>query len=265
MSGTRHETNPMKKRRVWWLHSSFFLFIGGYVVCSAFFLSIIRIRELAFQLTGIFWLIMLPIIIWLYKRTIFEDYSVDQSIVRKTQKNILTDRAKVRGELHLREKDLLRQGTRTAVLDTWRLNPGLAKQHSFFASLEVIAIDPVVRELDIRIQILPSLLEDPKKAQALNESVFEFSRIISHDTDLAAFREFFDTVVLVLYATQPDDLSGLASYPVLSIEMKAGVFWNVAGAAQKAADVFHFASLRFKGGEEIIPHRSIELPGATTK
>jgi hypothetical protein len=267
MNINRRETNPIKRRRAWWLESGFFWVVGvlymGSGVVGIFWVS--YLAKIAAQILAVFWVVMLPVIIWLYKRTQFEPYYIDHSVVDKTVRDLATHRAGVRNEFLKTEIALLEKGGKIPVLDVWRLDEGLQSQSPFFSHIEVVAIDASQRELQIRLQI-----EDPpqpggKDGSPFMKNVFEFLSVISKDSNLAAFRKYFDMVTLEIYAMQENEQEGDIAYPVLSMQVKAQTLWKFASTETKIPGLTLPGDVRFEDGRRIQSHRSIESPKLGSK
>lgn len=267
MNVNRRETNPLKRRRAWWLESGFFWVVGvlymGSGVVGIFWIS--YLAKIAAQILAVFWVVMLPVIIWLYKRTQFEPYYVDQSVVDKTVHDLATHRTNVRNEFLKTEIALLEKGEKTPVMDVWRLDEGLQRHYPFFSYVEVVAIDASQRELQIRLQI-----EDPPQPAGKDESpfmknVFEFLSVISKDSNLAAFKKYFDMVTLEIYAMQENQQKVDIAYPAFSMQVKAQILWKLASTETKVPGLTLLGDVRFEDGRPIQPHRSIESPKLGSK
>ncbi len=271
MSTTRSETNPLKMRRFWWMESGFFWFIGVFyvgfslLVMFVLYLTIHR-AILGLELLAGFWLIILPIVIWLYKRTLSENYSVNQSVVDRTKRNLVLHRRNTFREFLRTEINLLERGQKIPVLDIWKLDQRLAGRHPFFRRTSAILIDPIRRELHIRLQL--EMHTGQGGCPGINDSflrdLLSFIQTIAQDGYLKALSKYFAIVVIEVYALGPDEYGVYSYRPVLSVLMKTEMFWMVSDFV-KLGSVFGLGEVRFEKGNVIKPHRSIEGPRLGTK
>jgi len=264
------ESSPIKKRRLWWTDPGFFWFVGVvYLGTGAVGIYWISFRaDIAAQIMIAFWLFMLPVIIWLYKRTLFEHYYSDESIVDKTRRDLSAHRVKVRNEFVNNEIELLKKGEKTPVLDIWRLDPELQKRHSFFSCIDIVSVDPTARELQVRLQIEQppeSSDRDHHKRSIFLTNVMEFLTVISRDMYLANLRQFFHSIILEIYAMRENEKHVDVSFPVFSIHISAQNLWKLSTVQTNVRNPSLIGDVHFSNGNEIKPHRSIESPKLSSK
>jgi hypothetical protein len=154
MSQQKREHNPLRYRRVWWTEPGFILFSLFYL--GSGFVGIRWIGSLGVPIIavalGVYWLVMFPVMIGMYKRILDEPkVYVKQSVIKKTVDALRVHRATVRKEFIAREIEQLKQGSPCDVLDIWKIDPRLSARHTFFAATRVSKIDPSAGECLIRI------------------------------------------------------------------------------------------------------------------
>lgn len=264
MNSTRKETNPLKKRRFWWMESGFFWFIGVFYCGFSILVMTVLAFTLKKALIGLeiyagFWLIILPIVIWFYKRTLFEHYSVDQSVVARTKRNLAKHRDIEYARFHQREIGLLERGQKTPVMDVWKRDQNYAARLPFIRGLNALLIDPVHRELQIRVELesFDGQAGGSAFAHPLVSDLQSFVRLIASDGHLKALRKYFAFVAIEVYAPDIDDRGAPLFLPVLSILMKSNLFWMVPNFVEEGS-LFGLGEVRFDHGKVIVPHRGIE-------
>lgn len=255
---------------MWWSEPGFFWFVGVvYLGSGAVGIYWISFRaDIAAQIMIVFWLFMLPVIIWLYKRTVFEHYYSDESIVDRTRRDLASHRINARKEFVNNEIAVLQKGEKTPVLDVWRLDPELQKRHPFFGCIDVVAIDPKLRELHIRLQIEnPPERPNPKDATKSHflTNVSEFLNIVSRDVYLLNLKRFFNAVILEIYAYREDEHSMDIQFPVFSLNVSAQNLWMLSTGQKKVSNLTLLGDVHFSNGNEVTPHRSIEAPKFSSK
>lgn len=209
----------------------------------------------------VLWTAVLPVVVILARRTIYDTHRVDRRVVEKTRRGIVEHRITMRKEFIQTELDILARGERSPVLDIWRLNDRLAGRHPFFLATETIWIDPSARELQIRLQLddVPTIPEDARKSNPFFIDVALFLNIASGDPYLAMLKKFFNTIVLELYALRENERHIDEPFPFLSIQIPQAIITKLPSlqpAAVKSLSVL--GDVRFADGAEIEPHRHIE-------
>jgi membrane protein implicated in regulation of membrane protease activity len=257
------KTNPLRARKHWWLDPGFlfvlFLYIGS-GVAFIWWISYLE-QTVAAIVLAILWVLVLPVVVLLAKRMIYDTHWVDHRVVQKTKQDIIDHRIKVRKEFIQTELDVLLRGERSPVLDIWRLSAQLAGRHPFFNDIETIWIDPSLRELQIRIQMseVPPAPADTKKLNPFFIETAHFLKIAAIDPYLGLLKRFFNTIVLVLYSLRENEQHIDVPFPFFSIIIPPehlGKLSTVPLAAFK--DLSPIGEVRFRNGAEIEPHREIE-------
>ena len=256
-------TNPLIARKHWWLDPGFLFIVLLYIGAGTGFIWWISYLEqiIAATILIIFWVLVLPVVVLLAKRMIYDTHKVDDRVIRKTRREIVDHRIKVRREFIQTELDVLSRGERSPVLDIWRLNEKLAGRHPFFNDLETIWIDPSLRELQIRIQmsVIPPAPTDTKKVNPFFLETAHFLTIAVADPYLALLRPFFSTIVLVVYALRENDQHIDVPFPFFSILIPPESMGRLSSVPPEAfRNLAPLGQDRFADGAEIEPHREIE-------
>ena len=256
-------TNPLRVRKHWLLDPGVLFITLLYLGIGAAFIWWISYLEqiIAAIILIILWIAVLPVLVLLAKRTIYDTHRVDRRVIQKTKQDIVDHRIKVRNEFIQAELDLLSRGERSPVLDIWRLNEKLAGRHPFFNDIETIWIDPTVRELQIRIQMseLPPAPTDRKKVNPFFIEVAHFLTIAVDDPYLGILKPFFSTIVLVIYALRENEQHVDVPFPFFSILIPPELRGRLSSVPLEALkNLAPLGKVRFADGAEIEPHREIE-------
>jgi hypothetical protein len=191
-------------------------------------------------------------------------YYVDNKVVNKTRQEIEAQRRLTRTEFLKNELEALRRGEKSPVLDIWRLDESLARRHPYFSSTTSLLLDPQQKELQVRIQIGEMGAPEEAREPFLKDLFMDllgYLRIVCQDPFLLMLKEFFDVYILQIDALRENEQHIDTPYPVLSVSMKASSLWSLS-AVQKLEKrhLFGLAEVRFADGNEVGPHRVIDLP-----
>ena len=220
---------------------------------------------IASQIVTVFWIVMYPVLIVLYKRTLFDPNEyVKESVIRGTLNALQIHRKQVRKEFIQRELSQLARGEACQVLDVRQLDPKLSGRHLYFPATRAIYMDPSIRECHLRIQIHSE--EQPgDRAKTFTATVgrdtISYLKIISGDGYLSLLSKYFDRLVLVIDRVESDMQGGDISIPMLSLLFDSKSFWQL--YQHRSLDIIQLRRLgdmHFEEGKEIVPHRMIELP-----
>jgi hypothetical protein len=189
---------------------------------------------------------------------------VDKKQVEKQRREINIHRQQVQKKYIQTEIEVLQHGERTPVLDIWRLNPALAKRHLFFQDIETIWLDPMSKELWIRIQLGDLQIEEGKYdiyEKQLFANLFSFLTIIASDAYLQIVKKYISIVVLELYTYREDEVRNDVPFPFFSMVFNVTVLqqlpYGTSGDPRRSPI---FVDIIFNGCREIIPHRGIDGP-----
>jgi len=265
------ESNPYRPLRKWWLEPNVVWGFVLYIGCGGLMIYWVSFREqkIGYQAMMFFWLAVLPFVIWLFKRSIYESVNVNEAVIARTQADLVKNRARVRKEFIRRELVILEKGERSPVLDFWRLDKRLRKWHPFFKYIETILVDPAKREFHLRI-LIPELKGMPTGAKGISHpfvcNVAHFLHIIISDPYFQVLRKFFDRLVLEAYSISPYELREDTSVPVFSILTEVSMLTrHIATARTWDQNIGLLGDVRFDNGAEIQPHRWIPAPKKTSK
>jgi hypothetical protein len=254
-------------RRVWWSEPGFLLFSALYLVSGGVFIFWISKLEfpIAAQALGIFWIIMFPVIILMYKRILSEPrVYVKQSVLDETAHVLKTHHRKVRAEFVKGELAQLERKEKCDVLDIWKIDPALSARHYFFAATRTLKIDPVGRECHIRIQVRKedrlSARVDVTSQQLLFDTI-EYVKLISSDGYLLELGRFFDRLVLVIDIIDLDERGSDIYHTVVSFLVDSQALSKLTPhQSLDAKQLARIGDLRFDNGNPVESHRDIELP-----
>lgn len=265
---TRKEHSPHKRLLSEWTDRSV-LFVGGILVCSG--LGIVYIlrhypSDAAIVMWIVTWTSLSFFLLWRMKTSGSDPgYRVDNKVIDETRMEIDAGRRRARKELLENELKVLCRGEKTAVLDIWRLDQSLARRHRFISCTSSLFIDPKLRELQIRIQEKELCREEDRKIYfgVLWRDLVAYLNMISQDAYLHLERGFFDHVVIVVDSLHEDDRHMDMPYPMLSLSVGAAQLWSI--PTMPWFDVNQLqrsGNMRFDNGNEIEPHRVVDLPAA---
>jgi hypothetical protein len=211
------------------------------------------------------WLSLTLFVLMMAKKSQLDPrYYVDRKVLDRTKREIETHRLAARKEMFTNEIATLRRGEKAPVLDVWRLDTSLTKRHTYFASTTSILIDPVQRELQVRIQLTEighSVGEKKSFCESMFNDVISYFGILGQDPYLLLLRRFFDTIVVQIDSLREDEHHMDTTYPILSVLAQSSDFWSMLldpGFSRKR--LLEIADVRFDDGNEIQPHRVIDLP-----
>jgi hypothetical protein len=146
----------------------------------------------------------------------------------------------------------------------WRLDASLAKRHSYFAATKSLLIDPSQREFWLRIQV-GEIGQSDVDRKSFNDTVFKdigaYLGIIAQDPYLFMLRSFFNRIVLQIDSIREDERHIDRPFPILSLLGDASILSSLkSGLGIDKKRLLEIADIRFDEGNEIEPHRSIDLP-----
>jgi hypothetical protein len=259
------KSNIYKKRIAWWLNPWVLAIAAVLILLSipmVLWIASYNSTE-AVMMFVITYLSLLVFVLYRVKISMLEAHLyVDDKEVEKKRKEIFAHRQHMWQNYQKRELEVLQHGDRTTVLDVWRLDPLLLKRHPYFQTIETVMLDPSSHELHIRIQIgiiqTDEINADPFMKKTLS-AITSFIRIIIKDTYLQQLQQFFHILAVEVYALREDENHRNNPYPVLSLLFNETVTEQFTYVP--SVDFIYlkaFGDLRFNGGLEITPHRSIE-------
>jgi hypothetical protein len=267
----RKGTDPFRSRYAWWTEPGaivlFVILVAAGVYIEFFALDLGYKNVIV--IFGVFWAILTVITMMFYKKSQYESHMyVKEGVVERTKEMLQEHRAKVREDFVETELAVLARGEATTVLDSWRLHTAMKSSHRWLSRLELTEIDPLARELHIRVQLEHQFSEITTargfEAFTLAE-VLRFFVFVSGDDRVKALGQFFDCIILELYALREDDAGHDVSYPFFSLLiLKATLPKLVSCGHLTLAQLQKFAEARFDGGRAIEPHRRLE-PGAAQR
>jgi hypothetical protein len=266
---TKHDHAPHKKRISEWTNPGL---IGIALVLSLIGLPMVLWlmtyhSDAAVTMFVITWL-SLTFFVLLMARTSVSDrgYYIDGKVIDKTKREIKQQREFVRKEILKNEISALRLMQRVPVLDVWRLDETLAQRHPYFKLADSQIMDASQREYLIHIQLGETGQSDLERrafCDSLWSDLVTYLRLVTKDQYLSVLRQFFDVIVVQIDSVREDDRHIDVPYPVLSLMAQAPAFWEL--AAVQVLDrkrLQEVSEIRFEDGNEIQPHRSIELPSS---
>jgi hypothetical protein len=265
--------NPMpakpeyfKRKRIWWWNP--------WILTFAFVLMLISVpmvlwiasygSDLAVFMFLVTYLSLLVIMMMLLKNTLIDPHIyVEKKLVNKQRKEIDIHRKQEQKDFIARELEVLARGERTPVLDVWRLQPQLQKRHKYFQALDIAVLDPLIKELWIRIQIgtlSPSISTNEFAADEIPYNALAFLRIISTDQYLHHLRNYYSRLIIEIYARREDQFMNDIPFPVFSILVNATALHHLTYAHTEGTQLSTYGDVIFNKGLEIIPHRGIDSP-----
>lgn len=263
------KVNIFKKRIAWWLNP--------WIIALTLILILISVpmvlwiasynSEMAVVMFVVTYVSMLVFVLLMVKRSMLEPHLyVDEKRIKKQQQELETHRKQVRLEFIKTELEVLNRGERTPVLDLWRLDQSLTRRHPYFSMIETTLLDPVSKELHIRIQI-GEVQEDASQniqlGKKLMVGVTSFLKIIATDQYVQELKRYFDILVLEVYALREDEHQRDVPFPIMSLLITATVLAQFAYISNvDLKRLQNLGDLRFTAGSDIIPHRGIETAAA---
>jgi hypothetical protein len=193
---------------------------------------------------------------------------VNKDEIEKQKKEILDHRTREKTIVHTKDLLMLQKGEKTTVLDIWKLDPSLEKRHPFFPQTETCNLDPIIKELHIRIQIGEMQSDTDQAITSEREFlrlVFDYLRILGSDEHLISLKPLFKLLVIEMYSYKHFSQQRTIPFPIFSLIVTATVLPQLAYTA--AGDIRQMkiiGDVRFSGGNEITPHRGI-VSNATQK
>ncbi|HLF19805.1 MAG TPA: hypothetical protein VI704_03355, partial [Bacteroidota bacterium] len=167
----------------------------------------------------------------------------------------------VREQFVQTELEVLARGEKTTVLDVWRLDEKIQVRHPWFRAVDCIILDPVARELQIRIQLgeLKWNAEEERNKRAVFQQVAAFLSAAATEAHFQTLREFFDVLVLEVHDLREDDTGRDVSRPMFSLLTSHEVLTKIArGMVSAGAGLSGLGDFKFNNGQEVEPHRGTE-------
>ncbi|MBI3585667.1 MAG: hypothetical protein HY088_00875 [Ignavibacteriales bacterium] len=256
-------TNPFRKRLAWWIEPGaiillFILVVGGTVVVS---LALDTGAPNAAIIFGIFWCIIIVVLMKLYKKSLYETgVYVSESTIKKTKEDVLQHRAKVQKEFRETELTVLERGEKTPVFDHWKLQSSVQKLHHYLLNVELAEIDPSAKELHLRVQRAELSVSKQFESKLLAD-VLKFFQVISQDSQFKVLEKYFEGIILELYSLRENESGRDESFPFFSIFLKKPDLQKLASTGFITLSQFRkIADVRFENGATIEPHRNLQ-PG----
>jgi hypothetical protein len=259
------KTNVIKKRIAWWLNP--------WIIGITLMLILISVpmvlwiasygSTMAVVMFVVTYLSLLVFVLFMVKRSMLEPHLyVDEKEIEKERKKLRIHRQQVRQNFQQTELEVLNRGERTPVLDVWQLDLTLTHRHPYFSKIETTLIDPMSKELHIRIQIGEAQEYDSQVIQTgekLMADIVSFVKVIATDQYLIELKKFFKIFVLEIYALKEDEHQRDVPFPILSMLLSATVLTQLAYTSNvNLKQLQTLSDLRFAAGSEIVPHRNIE-------
>jgi hypothetical protein len=256
---------PYRDRIAWWTNP--------WIIASVIVLMLIGLPMVLWILSYksyagatmfvITWISLTGFVVWSAKRHLVDaSYYIQEKTLDRTRFEINADRRKIRKELLSNEIEVLSRGEKTPVLDIWRLDQTLADRHSYFTLAQLVILDPLTRELYVRIQLEEIESTDDSRIQfqkTIWQDLTRYFIIIAGDSYLALLSRFFDKIVLQINSIREDPGHTDVAYPVLSCIVESRSLRVIQSLPNTTQDRFaRLADVRFNGGGEIEPHRQIE-------
>lgn len=260
--------NPLRRRRFWWTEPGAIILFGVLLVGGAAIEY--EVYNLGYTnvlfIFGAFWLILMVIAMMFLRRSQYElGTFVDRSVVAGTKQELERHRRETLEKFQTTEMEHLSRGETTAVLDAWRAQPRYRQRHRYFSLIERSEIEPVSKELRVRIQVGEVAVEtsEPARFEAnLLAEVLQFVKILSWDPYLADLSAFIDVLIFEIYAIRIDELHRETPYPFFSVQMPKSNLVKVASSGRVVLDQLRrICDVRFDSGRPIEPHRGLEPQG----
>ncbi len=252
------------RRKVWWWNP--------WIIAVAIVLIFVAVpmvwwistynSSIAVLMFVITYLSLLVFVMYMVKRSLLDPHmKVNEDEIKKRKKEILDHRTYEKALVHTKDLLMLQKGEKTTVLDIWKLDPSLDKRHPFFSQTETCTLDPIAKELHIRIQIGEMQSDTDQAITSEKEflsSVFEYLKILGSDEHLISLKQLFKLLVIEIYSYKHFSQHRMTPFPIFSLIVTATVLPQLAYTA--VGDIRQMkiiGDVRFSGGNEITPHRSI--------
>jgi hypothetical protein len=253
-----------KRRKVWWWNPWIIaVAIIFMVVAVPMVLWISTYNSVAAVLMFVItYLSLLLFVMYMVKISLLDPHVIiNTDEIKKRKKEILDHRILEKSIVHAKDLLMLQKGEKSTVLDVWKLDPGLEKRHPFFSGTETCTLDPVSKELHIRIQI-GEIQSDADHALTFEKeflrSVFSYLKILGSDEHLTSLKPLLKLLVLEIYSYTHHPQQKTIPFPLFSLQLTATVLPQLTYTA--AGDIRQMkiiGDVRFSGGNEITPHRGI--------
>lgn len=253
-----------KHRRFWWTNPWVIaVAVGQFLVSVPMILWLATYKSVAavvmFVITYLSLLVFLMIMV---RRSLLEPHVyVDEKKIAEKEVELQAHRKRVGEQFVQTELEVLTRGETTPVLDVWRLDEKIQRRHPWFRAIDRIILDPVARELQIRIQLgeLKWNAEEERNKLAVFQQVATFLSAAATEAHFQTLRDFFDAVVLGVYDLREDDTGRDVSRPIFSLLTSHEALTKIAGRMVLAsAGLSGLGDFRFNNGQEVEPHRWIE-------
>ena len=253
-----------KRRKVWWWNP--------WIIAVPIVLLLVAVpmvwwistynSSIAVRIFVITYLSLLAFVMYMIKGSLLDPHmKVNKDEINKQKKELLDHQIREKTIVHTKDLLMLQKGEKTTVLDIWKLDSSLEKRHPFFSWTETCTLDPIVKELHIRIQI-DEMQSDADQAitseKEFLRSVFAYLRILGSDEHLMSLKPLFKLLVIEIYSYKHLPQHKTIPFPLFSLIVTATVLPQLAYTA--AGDIRQMkiiGDVRFAGGDEIIPHRGI--------
>lgn len=253
--------NPYKERFAWWTHPWLLLLLGGEVVLIVFsFVFAYTIVDLVSGIVlGLFFCV-LPFLTLRYFKNVLIDpnYSIDKNVIASTNLELSQSRKQAQEEFERIELAMLKEGKKIPVLEKLRIDEARRKIHPWYGAIEVMEVDPVSREVFIRVQTGRFEATEAKSiaGRRFVRLAASFLTSISREQQFALLLPFFDSLVFEAYSLYEDEQGRDTPFPVLSSQFKKDDLPLLKGSAN--IDVLRrVGDLRFADGERVEPHHGI--------
>lgn len=185
---------------------------------------------------------------------------VDEKKIAEKEVKLQAHRQRVQEQFVQTELEVLARGERTPVLDVWRLDEKIQGRHPWFRAIDRSILDPVARELHIRIQLgeLKWNAEEEKNRRAMFQQVAAFLSAAATEAHFQRLLEFLDSVALDVCDLREDDMGRDVPRLMFSSLTSRDVLTKIArGMVSASAGLSGLGDYRFNNGQEIEPHRGI--------
>jgi hypothetical protein len=253
-----------KRRKVWWWNPWSIAVVVLFMLAAVpmvLWISTYNSSE-AVLMFVITYLSLLLFALYMVKVSLLDPHmKINTDEIEKRKKEILDHRALEKVIVHTKDVVVLQKGEKCTVLDIWKLDPNLEKRHPFFPRTETCTLDPLIKELHIRIQF-GEIQSDADHAMALEKeflrSVFSYLKILGSDEHLMSLKPLFKLLVIEIYSYHHLPQRKSVPIPVFSLLLTATVLPQLAYTA--AGDIRQMkiiGDVRFSDGNEVTPHRGI--------
>lgn len=252
------------KRRVHWL-------LDPWIIGTIVFLALSGVpmvlwlstydSTMAVLMFVITYLTLLISVAFYIKRSLLEPEIVpDEKKVAEAKRELEEHREEVRRAYVQTELNFLSRGEQGPVLDVWRLNDKLRARHPFFSRLETVLMNPVSKELWIRIKVGRLNTQSPGsyEVESIRMHLAEFVGHLATDDYLRLFRFFFNIIVIEIYSLRDVEGSVDEPFPIYSVCLSRQDLERFVSLSPSWQQLAVVGEHRFAEGSEIQPHRGIE-------